>query len=65
LLVRSRAPDEWQKYDISGCGADEIAVPNPAAEAQLLPERHRTTFVLRQSRPHLLALGGLLQIGAA
>lgn len=39
------APDEWQKYDISGCGAYEIAVPNRAADARLLTERHRTTFV--------------------
>jgi hypothetical protein len=39
------APDEWQKYDISGCGAYEIAVPNPAADARLLTERHCTTFV--------------------
>ena len=39
------APDEWQKYDVSGCGAYELAVPNPAADARLLTERHRTTFV--------------------
>jgi hypothetical protein len=39
------APDEWHKYDISGCGAYEIAIPNLAADARLLTERHRTTFV--------------------
>ncbi len=39
------APDEWHKYDISGCGAYEIAIPNLAADAHLLTERHRTTFV--------------------
>jgi hypothetical protein len=39
------APDEWHKYDISGCGAYEIAIPNSAADARLLTERHRTTFV--------------------
>jgi hypothetical protein len=39
------APDEWFKYNISGCGAYEIATPNPAADARLLTERHRTTFV--------------------
>ncbi|HET9109226.1 MAG TPA: hypothetical protein VFN78_00235 [Ktedonobacterales bacterium] len=39
------APDEWHKYDISGCGAYEIATPNLAADARLLTERHRTTFV--------------------
>ncbi len=39
------APDEWHKYDISGCGAYEIAVPNLAADARLPTERHRTTFV--------------------
>jgi hypothetical protein len=39
------APDEWHKYDISGCGGYEIAVPNPAADARLLTERHRTSFV--------------------
>ncbi len=39
------APDEWHKYDISGCGAYEIAIPNLAADARLLTQRHRTTFV--------------------
>jgi hypothetical protein len=39
------APDEWHKYDISGCGAYEMALPNPAADARLLTERHRTSFV--------------------
>ncbi len=39
------APDAWQKYEISGCGAHEIAVPNPAADARLLTKRRRTTFV--------------------
>jgi hypothetical protein len=39
------APDEWFKYNISGCGAYEIATPNPAVDARLLTERHRTTFV--------------------
>ena len=39
------APDEWHKYDISGCGAYEIATPNLAADARLLTERHHTTFV--------------------
>jgi hypothetical protein len=39
------APDEWHKYDISGCGAYEMAIPNLAADARLLTERHRTTFV--------------------
>ncbi len=39
------APDEWHKYDISGCGGYDIAVPNPSADARLLTERHRTTFV--------------------
>ncbi len=39
------APDEWHKYNISGCGGYEIAVPNPSADARLLTERHRTTFV--------------------
>ncbi len=33
------------KYDISGCGGYDIAVPNPAADARLLTEWHRTTFV--------------------
>jgi hypothetical protein len=39
------SPDEWHKYDVSGCGAYEIATPNLAADARLLTERHRTTFV--------------------
>lgn len=39
------APDEWHKYDVSGCGAYEIATPNEGADARLLTERHRTTFV--------------------
>jgi hypothetical protein len=39
------APDEWHKYDISGCGGYEMAIPNPAADARLLTEQHRTTFV--------------------
>ena len=39
------APDEWHKYNISGCGGYEIAVPNPSADARLLTESHRTTFV--------------------
>lgn len=39
------SPDEWLKYDISGCGAYEIAAPNPAVDARVLTERHRTTFV--------------------
>lgn len=39
------APDERHKYDISGCGAYEIAIPSPSADARLLTERHRTTFV--------------------
>ncbi len=39
------APDECQKYDSSGCGAYEIAIPNATADARLLAERHRTTFV--------------------
>lgn len=39
------APDEWHKYNISGCGAYEIATPSLAADARLLTERHRTTFV--------------------
>ncbi|HEY7022716.1 MAG TPA: hypothetical protein VH349_16485 [Ktedonobacterales bacterium] len=39
------APDECFKYDISGCGGYDIAIPNPAADARLLTERHRTTFV--------------------
>lgn len=39
------APDEWFKYNISGCGAYEIATPNLAADTRLLTERHRTTFV--------------------
>jgi hypothetical protein len=39
------APDEWHKYDVSGCGGYEIAIPNLAADARLLTERHRTTFV--------------------
>jgi hypothetical protein len=41
----SIAPDEWLKYNISGCGAYEIAIPNLTAGARLLTERHRTTFV--------------------
>jgi hypothetical protein len=39
------APDEWHKYDPSGCGEYEIAVPNLAADVRLLTERHHTTFV--------------------
>ncbi len=39
------APDECFKYDFSGCGGYGIAVPNPAADARLLTEWHRTTFV--------------------
>lgn len=39
------APDEWHKYDISGCGAYEIAVPTLTADARLLTERHHSTFV--------------------
>jgi hypothetical protein len=39
------APDECLKYDYSGCGEYEIAVPNLAADARLLTEAHRTTFV--------------------
>jgi len=39
------APDEYFKYDFSGCGGYDIAAPNPAADARLLTERHRTTFV--------------------
>jgi hypothetical protein len=39
------APDEWHKYDISGCGGYDIAVPHLAADARLLTEGHRTTFV--------------------
>jgi hypothetical protein len=39
------APDGWFKYNISGCGGYDIAVPNLAADARLLTERHRTTFV--------------------
>ena len=39
------APDQWHKYDISGCGSHEIAVPNVAADARLLTEWHHTTFV--------------------
>jgi hypothetical protein len=39
------APDEWHKYDISGCDGYEVAVPNSAADARRLTERHRTTFV--------------------
>lgn len=39
------APDEWLRYNYSGCGEYEIALPNPAADARLLTEPHRTTFV--------------------
>ena len=39
------APDEWHKYGISGCGGYDIAIPSPTADARLLTERHRTTFV--------------------
>ncbi|MGH2505462.1 MAG: hypothetical protein ACRDID_23370, partial [Ktedonobacterales bacterium] len=39
------APDEWHKYDYSGCGGYEIALPNSSADVRLLTERHRTTFV--------------------
>jgi hypothetical protein len=39
------APDEWLKYDFSGCGEYQIALPNLAADARLLTEPHRTTFV--------------------
>src|SRR5262249_7215769 len=39
------APDEWHRYDISGCGAYEIAIPNLAADARLQPARPRTPFV--------------------
>ncbi|HEX6797035.1 MAG TPA: hypothetical protein VF116_04885 [Ktedonobacterales bacterium] len=39
------APDECFKYGFSGCGNYEIAIPNVAADARLLTESHRTTFV--------------------
>lgn len=39
------APDWDLKYGMSGCGGYEIAVPNPSADARLLTEWHRTTFV--------------------
>lgn len=39
------APDQWHKYDVSGCGGYDIAIPNLATDARLLTERHRTTFV--------------------
>jgi hypothetical protein len=39
------APDEWHKYNISGCGAYEIAIPNAAADARLLTESHHVSFV--------------------
>jgi hypothetical protein len=37
--------NEWFKHDISGCIWSDIAVPNPRADARLLTERHRATFV--------------------
>ena len=39
------APDHWFKYNISGSGSYEIAVPDPAADARLFLEWHHTTFV--------------------
>ena len=56
------APDEWHKYDISGCGGYDIAVPNPAADARLLTEWHRTD--VRELPAHLLPLRGLSWVGA-
>jgi hypothetical protein len=39
------APDEWHKYNISGCGEYEIAIPNAMADARLLTESHHSSFV--------------------
>ena len=39
------APDAYHKYNISGSGGYEIALPDASADAPLLNEWHDTTFV--------------------
>jgi hypothetical protein len=39
------APDAYHKYNISGSGGYEIALPDASADAPLLNEWHHTTFV--------------------
>ena len=39
------APDAHLKYNVSGMGAYEIAVPNEAIDGLLLHEPHNTTFI--------------------
>ncbi len=41
----SIAPDFEHKSNISGAGGYDVALPNPAADCELLYESHHTTFV--------------------
>jgi hypothetical protein len=56
------APDEYLKYNCGGGGAYQLALPAIGADARLLRERHRTTFVsyLR----HCFRWGGLPKLEA-